>query len=134
MAAARRHERGRAVYNFRCYFCHGYSGDARTLAASYLTPEAARLHGRRRAWTPPASPTLRAGRPGTAMKSFAAHPGLTRSSAVAAFVEREFVQDPRRPTPRTTRPPTAGPGTSAMPPAFPFARGTIALDAPARDR
>ena len=25
-------EHGRAVYNFRCYFCHGYSGNARTLA------------------------------------------------------------------------------------------------------
>ena len=25
---------GRAIYNFRCYFCHGYSGNARTVAAS----------------------------------------------------------------------------------------------------
>jgi cytochrome c oxidase cbb3-type subunit III len=32
------HERGRAIYNYRCYFCHGYSGDAKTLAASYLEP------------------------------------------------------------------------------------------------
>ncbi len=32
------HEQGRAVYNFRCYFCHGYSGDAKTLAATYLQP------------------------------------------------------------------------------------------------
>ncbi|MEQ1714686.1 MAG: L-2-amino-thiazoline-4-carboxylic acid hydrolase [Hyphomicrobium sp.] len=36
--ASAQHERGRAVYNFRCYFCHGYSGDAATLASSYLTP------------------------------------------------------------------------------------------------
>jgi len=32
------HELGRKVYNFRCYFCHGYSGDARTVAASQLLP------------------------------------------------------------------------------------------------
>ena len=32
------HEAGRRVYNFRCYFCHGYSGDARTLAASMVQP------------------------------------------------------------------------------------------------
>ncbi len=37
--AAAQHERGRAIYNFRCYFCHGYSGDAKTLAATYLNPK-----------------------------------------------------------------------------------------------
>ena len=31
-------ETGRVLYNFHCYFCHGYSGDAATLAASYLDP------------------------------------------------------------------------------------------------
>ena len=36
--ASNRHEAGRAIYNYRCYFCHGYSGDARTLASTYLTP------------------------------------------------------------------------------------------------
>jgi len=30
--------RGQAIYNYRCYFCHGYSGDAKTLAATYLKP------------------------------------------------------------------------------------------------
>src|SRR5262245_27684861 len=30
---------GRDVYNYRCYFCHGYSGDAKTLATSYLDPK-----------------------------------------------------------------------------------------------
>ena len=37
-AASGAHERGRAIYNFRCYFCHGYAGDARTLAAGMLSP------------------------------------------------------------------------------------------------
>ena len=29
---------GRDIYNFRCYFCHGYSGTAQTLAAEMLSP------------------------------------------------------------------------------------------------
>src|SRR3989337_1006720 len=32
-------ELGRKIYNFRCYYCHGYSGDARTLAATLLHPK-----------------------------------------------------------------------------------------------
>lgn len=32
-------EAGRAIYNFRCYYCHGYSGDARTLASTFLDPK-----------------------------------------------------------------------------------------------
>ena len=42
-AASDSHETGRAIYNFRCYFCHGYSGDAQTLAARYLSPPLALL-------------------------------------------------------------------------------------------
>src|SRR4030067_3308608 len=32
-------ELGRRIYNFRCYYCHGYSGNARTLAATLLDPQ-----------------------------------------------------------------------------------------------
>ena len=31
-------EKGRKIYNFRCYICHGYGGDARTQAALVLNP------------------------------------------------------------------------------------------------
>ena len=66
-------EQGRAVYNYRCYFCHGYSGDAKTLAATYLTPPPANFRS--------AKPdhmdrnrildAVRHGRPGTATRVFA---------------------------------------------------------------
>ena len=36
--SASRHQQGRDIYNYRWYFCHGYSGDAKTLASSYLQP------------------------------------------------------------------------------------------------
>ncbi len=32
-------ELGKKIYNTRCYFCHGYSGDAKTQAAVYMTPK-----------------------------------------------------------------------------------------------
>jgi cytochrome c oxidase cbb3-type subunit 3 len=65
---------GRKVYNFRCYFCHGYSGDAKTLAATYLQPQPRDFTGGRAgSWArDPDRAALRDGRPGTAMKSFAA--------------------------------------------------------------
>ncbi|UCD67121.1 MAG: c-type cytochrome [Betaproteobacteria bacterium] len=32
-------DKGKGLYEFYCYQCHGYSGDARTTAASYLDPK-----------------------------------------------------------------------------------------------
>lgn len=123
------HERGRAVYNYRCYFCHGYSGDAKTLAATYLAPPprdftaAAGLDAARIA------DTLRHGRPGTAMKSYANTLSADEIAAVSAFVEREFVHAKARNTAYHT-PENGWPGHDRHAAAFPFARGTIALDAP----
>jgi len=87
------HERGRQIYNFRCYFCHGYSGDARTLASTYLTPPPRDFtRSDARALT---EPQLRAaitdGRTGTAMKSFRGILSDADIAAVAAFVRREFI-------------------------------------------
>ncbi|CAD5372319.1 Cytochrome c class I [Rubrivivax sp. A210] len=125
-AAASQHERGRAVYNFRCYFCHGYSGDARTLAASYLQPPP-RDFTASRLGTAEIARALREGRPGTAMKSFARVLGNEDIEAVAAFVRREFVQDRARNTAYHTAA-NGWPGHERHAAAFPFARGEIALD------
>ena len=125
------HEQGRRIYNFRCYFCHGYSGDAKTLAATYLSPPPRAFN---RA-TPDELPreriaaAVRDGRPGTAMKAFAGVLDASEIAAVAAFVEQEFVRE-RAPN---TRYHTAGngwPGHERHAASFPFARGEIALDAP----
>jgi cytochrome c oxidase cbb3-type subunit 3 len=128
-AAADTHEQGRRVYNFRCYFCHGYSGDAKTLAATYLQPpprdftRAAALTRERIA------ATLLEGRPGTAMASFAGTLAPNEIDAVAAFVEREFVRE-RAPNTRYHTVENGWPGHERHAAAFPFARGEIALDAP----
>ena len=93
-------EQGRAIYNARCYFCHGYAGDAATTASQYLTP-------RPRSFTDlPVSQADRArlraavtnGRPGTAMQSFSAVLDGAQIEAVVEFILAEFVVGKRRPT------------------------------------
>jgi cytochrome c oxidase cbb3-type subunit 3 len=127
-------EAGRAVYNFRCYYCHGYSGDARTVAASFLAPPPAAFS---RA-TPETLPvekivtTLREGRPGTAMKSFASVIGESEIRAVAKFVFDEFVV--RKAV--NTRYHTAAngwPDHERYRIAFPFASGEIPASGPWED-
>ena len=128
--AAELHERGRAVYNYRCYFCHGYSGDARTLATTYLAPPPRDFT----AATPQSLPVeriaaaVREGRPGTAMASFAGVLSAADIEAVAAFVAREFVRD-KAPNTAYHTAANGWPGHERHAVAFPFARGEIALDA-----
>jgi cytochrome c oxidase cbb3-type subunit III len=129
-APAETHELGRRVYNFRCYYCHGYSGDAKTLAASFLAPPP-------RDFTAPASAaldaariaaTVRHGRAGTAMASFGAVLSDAEIDAVAGFVAREFVRD-RAPNTAYHTAANGWPGHERHAAAFPFARGEIAIDA-----
>lgn len=122
------HERGRAVYNARCYFCHGYSGDARTLAASYLQPPPRDFTQGGLAAGDVAA-TVRAGRAGTAMKSFGGVLSAAEIDAVAAFVVREFGRD-RAPSTAYHTAANGWPGHERHSAAFPFARGERALDTP----
>lgn len=87
-------EEGRAVYNFRCYFCHGYSGDAKTLAATYLAPPPANFKkvDAKYLTEKRVIETLNHGRPGTAMKSFKGVISDEKMAAVAFFVVDEFVR------------------------------------------
>lgn len=124
-------EAGRAIYNFRCYFCHGYSGNARTLAATYLNP-------------PPtdftrASPdrlvpsfivaTLESGRSGTAMTSFRGVLKPQEISQVAAFVISEFVEK-KAPNTRYHTPENGWSDHERYRSAYPFALGEIPLTRP----
>lgn len=126
--ATSQHEQGRAVYNFRCYFCHGYSGDAKSLAATYLTPPPRDFTSSTLSAAQIAS-AVREGRPGTAMKPFKAVISAAEIDAVAAFVAREFVRNKAANTAYHTAA-NGWPGHTRHEAAFPFARGQIALDAP----
>lgn len=130
-ASAETLELGRKVYNFRCYFCHGYSGDARTLATTYLNPKPRDFKN-----TPLAAlsreamlAAVRDGRNATAMKGFSGILSPVEMAAVTDFVRNEFM-DKRA---ENTRYHTAGngwPDHERHRMAFPFARGDIAIDTP----
>jgi len=125
------HEQGRAIYNYRCYFCHGYSGDARTLAATFMEPPP-------RNFTVSASQSLSRedmvdavtrGKPGTAMTAFSRVLDASEIATVVSFVYREFLLNG---APNTRYHTTANgwPDHQRYTIAFPFATGDIPLDTP----
>jgi cytochrome c oxidase cbb3-type subunit 3 len=124
-------ELGRRIYNFRCYYCHGYSGNARTLAATLVTPKPVDFTsvspdalGRDRMLE-----SIRSGRPGTAMMSFSSILEPNEIEAVADFIRREFMAAKRE----NTRYHTEANGWfdhQRYAAAFPFALGEIPLDTP----
>lgn len=130
-ATSARIELGRSVYNFRCYYCHGYSGDARTLAATLLTPKpvdftsiSPDVLGRERMLH-----SIQHGRPGTAMMSFSSVLQPHEIAAVADFIRQEFMTAKRE----NTRYHTEANGWfnhERYAAAFPFTSGEIALDTP----
>jgi cytochrome c oxidase cbb3-type subunit 3 len=130
-ASAELHELGRKVYNYRCYFCHGYSGDARTLASTYLEPKPRDFQA-----TPAdALPrdvmlaVVKHGKPGSAMKGFNGILDDREMQAVTDFVRQEFMVSKAA----NTRYHTAAngwPDHERNADAFAFARGEIALDKP----
>lgn len=124
-------EEGRAVYNYRCYFCHGYSGDSETLAASYLTPRPTNF----KQADPLALTTdrivnvLQNGKPGTAMKAFAGILSTKEMQEVAAFVVDEFILRKGNNT-RYHTVENGWPEHERYSAAFPFAKGQIPLSRP----
>lgn len=128
LADASRHEAGRAIYNFRCYFCHGYSGDARTLAATYLNPaptDFTRADAQRMSRQHVVD-VLENGRPGTAMKSFRGVIERADMERVAEFVVSEFVERKAVNT-RYHTPENGWKDHERFAAAFPFAKGEIPL-------
>lgn len=126
--AADQIESGRAIYNFRCYFCHGYSGDSKTLAASYLSPRPtdftkADLSVER------VREVLRQGKPGTAMKSFKGILSETEMRAAAEFVVDEFVKR-KAPNTHYHTLENGWANHERYSAAFPFAKGEIPLSRP----
>ena len=128
------HEQGRELYNYRCYYCHGYSGDAKTLAATYMIP-------------PPRDFSLTSvdqlsreqmidvvthGRPGTGMKSFTYYLDAGQIALVVDFIRQEFMRDQRINT-RYHTTENGWPDHQRYQAAFPFATGDIPLDVPAEE-
>jgi cytochrome c oxidase cbb3-type subunit 3 len=128
-AAGSSHEEGRKIYNYRCYYCHGYSGDAKTLAAKWLSPAPANFSA-----MSPESRTeqqmqtaTKHGIADTAMMSFSYFLGDEEIKTVVNFIRNEFMKDKAINTRYHTE--AAGwPNHERYSSAFPFARGDIAID------
>jgi cytochrome c oxidase cbb3-type subunit 3 len=129
--AGERHEAGRRIYNFRCYFCHGYSGNAETLASTYLVPRPRNFIA-----TDLASlsrekmlDAVRNGHPGTAMRGFTGILAPAEIAAVTDFVRVEFMLNKAANTAYHT-PENGWPDHARYSAAFPFATGKIMIDTP----
>jgi cytochrome c oxidase cbb3-type subunit III len=125
------HELGRSIYNFRCYFCHGYSGDAQTLASSYLEPRPRDFSATSADKLSRESmlDTVKNGRSGTAMRGFEGILQPAEIALVTDFVRREFMIN-KAPNTRYHTAENGWPNHERYASAFPFATGKIMLDAP----
>lgn len=120
---------GREIYQYYCYQCHGYAGDGATLAAQFLQPPPRDFTQLRRTQRTRAAMihTVRNGRPGTGMQSFARVLDTRQSAAVVDYIRASFMDH------RTVK---AGYHTAANgwprhdrhAAAYPFATGAIAID------
>jgi len=131
MTAAELYEQGREIYNYRCYFCHGYSGDANTLTSTYLQPPPRDFTS-----TEPGTLSRRYmidivtnGKQGTAMHGFSRLLQASEVAAVVDFVRTEFIYQQRKNTYYHTVA-NGWPNHDRYRLAFPFATGKIALDKP----
>ncbi len=125
------HEQGRAIYNFRCYYCHGYSGDAATLASSFIEPSPRDFtaHSSRSLGREAMVDAVTNGRSGTAMKSFSRMLSATEIERVVDFIRVEFMQHRRVNTTYHTEANGWGEHEKYRV-AYPFATGELALDIP----
>ena len=126
------HELGRKIYNFRCYFCHGYSGDSKTLASTYLSPRPRDFQSTaiEEISLPDMLTTVTKGRAGTAMAGFEGILEPAEILAVTNFVRQEFMVS-KAPNSRYHTVGNGWPNHERYAAAFPFATGELALDTPA---
>ena len=125
------HEQGRDIYNFRCYFCHGYSGDARTLTATFVSPPPRDFTrtSERDLTRQQMIQAVTHGKPDTAMTGFMRVLSGQEIAAVVDFVRLEFMRN-QQPNTQYHTLENGWPGHQRYAIAFPFATGEIELDKP----
>jgi cytochrome c oxidase cbb3-type subunit 3 len=122
---------GKATYRYYCYQCHGYSGDANTLATSYLDPAPRDFT----AHTDETLPTkrmidaIRNGRDGTAMVQFSTVLTDEQISDVVDYIRNSFMTgEPLIEKYHSVENGWVNHERYAS--AFPYIQGTIAIDVP----
>lgn len=125
------HEAGRAIYNYRCYFCHGYSGDAKTLTSTYVNPKPRDFSNTGLDQLPRSTmlEVVAYGKPNTAMIGFSRVLNAEEIALVVDFVRVEFMQN-QGPNTRYHTKENGWDKHQRYQIAFPFATGEIPLDTP----
>lgn len=122
-------EQGKALYDYYCYQCHGYSGDGNTLASTYLDPAPRNFTKSDPSRLTPADmiDAVSHGKPGTGMVSFTRVLKPEEIESVVNYIRQAFMQE----TPRQALYHSAENGWLnhyRYAAAFPFASGEIPLD------
>ncbi len=123
-----RKEAGRQIYNARCYFCHGYRGNADTAAARYLEPRPRDFSLAVEINPADMRSVIASGRTNTAMQGFKGTLSVVEIDSVAAFIEEEFIRC-QQPNARYHSAENGWPehGTQNAP-AYPFVMGALPID------
>lgn len=126
-----KHTVGKKIYDFYCYQCHGYAGDARTLASTYLNPSPRNFSA-----TSPEQldqktmiDAVTNGREGTAMVSFTSVLSKGDIANVVSYISESFMQNVRQPFIYHTKE-NGWENHQRYKAAFPFASGDLPLDTP----
>jgi len=120
---------GKGIYDYFCYQCHGYNGDSKTLASSYLSP-VPRDFTRSDPGKLSRDKMIQAvthGKPGTAMSSFSRVLDGEQITQVVDFIRQTFLAKPVLGRRYHTEA-NGWPSHQRYAKAFPFAQGDIPLD------
>ncbi|MFN0317370.1 MAG: c-type cytochrome [Burkholderiales bacterium] len=132
-ASAAQEGAGKRLYDYYCYQCHGYSGDARTEASQYLHPPPRDFTRTPRGQLTQQAMlnTLKHGKPGTAMQSFSRVLNDSQMQAVTRYVRKAFM-GPRDhnfpPQYRYHTPENGWTRHERHAAAFPFVTGAISME------
>jgi cytochrome c oxidase cbb3-type subunit 3 len=122
---------GEAIYRYYCYQCHGYAGNAQTLASASLEPPPRDFTSVTTDELPIEKivATVLGGREGTAMVSFASVLDEDDARAVAEYIGQSFMQ-PERVDARYHSPENGWTDHERYAAAFPFIDGSVPLSVP----
>jgi cytochrome c oxidase cbb3-type subunit 3 len=122
---------GEAVYRYYCYQCHGYAGNAQTLASANLAPPPRDFTSVSREELPVERivETVLTGRDGTAMTSFASVLDEDEARAVARYIHKSFMAADRIDA-RYHSPENGWTDHERYAAAFPFIDGSVSLSTP----
>jgi cytochrome c oxidase cbb3-type subunit 3 len=129
--AALAEDAGEDIYRYYCYQCHGYAGDAQTLATASLEPPPRDFTSVTTEELPVERivATVLGGREGTAMVSFASVLDEEDARSVAEYIQRSFMQ-PERVDARYHSPENGWTDHERYAAAFPFIDGRMPLSVP----